>query len=107
VNIRAVMKGAGSSETTLQYTVSKGSGTLTERSEVASSRAAARKYRDVQISHGTLASYKKDPAVQTPRWLTSLSFFVAFLSLSSQTPGYYPKLDHDRFLPHPLQFILH
>jgi hypothetical protein len=30
-----------------------------------------------------------------------------YLSLSKQMLGAYPKIDHDSFLPHPLEFILH
>jgi hypothetical protein len=33
--------------------------------------------------------------------------FVVFLSPSRQIPGWYPKLGHDRFLFHPLQFTIH
>jgi hypothetical protein len=36
-----------------------------------------------------------------------LRFLVVFLSPSRQMPGYYLKLGHDRFLPHPFQFIVH
>jgi hypothetical protein len=36
-----------------------------------------------------------------------LSVFVVFFSPSRQMPGLFLKLDHDRFLPHNFQFIIH
>jgi hypothetical protein len=33
--------------------------------------------------------------------------FAVFLNLSTQKPGQYLKLRHERFLPHPFQFIHH
>jgi hypothetical protein len=40
-------------------------------------------------------------------WLSWLDFFVVFFSHPRQIPGHYLKLNHDRFLPHPVQFIVH
>jgi hypothetical protein len=39
--------------------------------------------------------------------LSWLNCLMVFLSPLKKIPGYYLKLEHDRFLPHPFQFIIH
>jgi hypothetical protein len=40
-------------------------------------------------------------------WLSLLSFFMNFLSLSKKIWGQYLILGHNSFLPHPFQFVIH
>jgi hypothetical protein len=39
--------------------------------------------------------------------MLSLGVFSWYSSAPSYTPGYYLKIGHDCFLPHPFQFISH
>jgi hypothetical protein len=62
--------------------------------------------RCVQVFN-TLASHSGGPVLKF-RLGDQLSWqvFVVFLGLSRQMPVQYLKLGHERFLPHPFQFII-
>jgi hypothetical protein len=57
----------------------------------------------------SLASYSGGPGFKSRPGgrLPWLRVFMVFLSPSRQMLGQYLKLGHDRFLPHPFQFIVH
>jgi hypothetical protein len=55
------------------------------------------------VSYSGGPGFLSRPGVQ----LSRLTFFLIFLSPSTKIPGQSLKLGHGRFLPHPLQFVIH
>jgi hypothetical protein len=53
--------------------------------------------------------FKTAPAneVTKLKWKDVGLYFSLFFSLSNQMLGEYVKVGHERFLPHPIQFIIH